>query len=140
MTDILVKWNDNLSVGNALIDSQHQELVRLTNELYAGTMLGGTAAKVHFMKAVQGVMAYVKEHFSAEEGLMQQVNYPEYAEHKRQHEDFVVELFNAVRKFDNEESLVAEGLVKYLMDWILEHIAGSDKKYMPYLADLNKEK
>ena len=136
MADELVAWNDSFLVGNIQIDEQHRELVRMTNEFYSGCQMGGMVAKVFFMKTIQGAVHYVKTHFATEEAIMRQAEYPELAAHKKQHEDFVAEVTVQVRLFETEDNPDPAGFVKYLMEWVLHHIAESDKKYMPYIAAL----
>ena len=136
MADVLVEWSDAFSVGNKRIDSQHKELVRITNEFYEGVQMGGVMAKVYFMKTIQGAVMYVKTHFSTEEEIMQKVNYPYYEAHKKQHEDFVAEVLRQVKTFEGvDPRFNAEEFARFLRDWVLTHIAGSDKKYIPYLRD-----
>ena len=134
MADELVTWSDDFSVHNETIDAQHKELVRMTNEFYAGCQMGGVMAKVYFLKTIQGAVNYVKTHFATEEEIMQKAQYPEYEVHKKQHEDFVSHVFQEVKIFEEHDNPDPAGFVKFLMNWVLNHIAESDKKYVPYIA------
>ena len=136
MANELVTWSDEFSVNNKTIDAQHQELVRMTNEFYAGCQMGGVMAKVYFLKTIQGAVNYVKTHFATEEEFMQKANYPEYEEHKKQHEDFVAQVIKAVKEFESGDTAPA-AMANFLKNWLLEHIAKSDKQYAPYIAKLN---
>ncbi|MDR2434563.1 MAG: bacteriohemerythrin [Treponema sp.] len=134
MANELIAWSDDFLVGNSVIDGQHKELVRMTNECWAGCRIGGVVAKVSFLKAIQGAVLYVKTHFATEEEFMRKARYPLFAAHKKQHEDFVAEVAAQIRVFESEDNPNPTAFVEYLMHWILEHIANSDKKYMPYTA------
>jgi hemerythrin len=136
---VLVEWEDRYSVGISLIDDQHKELVRLTNELYQGCLAGNGEAEEFFFKTIRGVLEYTKFHFSAEEKLMENVKYPNYAEHKKQHEDFVIQLLNEVKSFQEGKKFVPNNFVRYLKDWILSHIALMDTSYAKYIMDLKKQ-
>ncbi|MDR1250908.1 MAG: bacteriohemerythrin [Treponema sp.] len=138
MEDELVAWSDDFLVGNSVIDGQHKELVRMTNEFWAGCQIGGVVAKVYFMKTIQGAVLYVKTHFSTEEALMKKANYPNFDTHKKQHEDFVAEVTQQIQVFEKEDNPNPSQFVEYLMNWVLHHIAESDKKYMPYIAGLEQ--
>jgi hemerythrin len=138
MADELVAWSDDFLVGNGQIDEQHKELVKMTNEFYAGVQMGGVMAKVFFMKTIQGAVHYVKTHFSTEEEIMLKADYPYFTDHKKQHEDFVTEVTQQVQNFEREDNPDPAGFVRYLMDWVLLHIAETDKKYVPYIARLNQ--
>jgi hemerythrin len=136
---ILIKWEDRYSVGINLIDDQHKELIHLTNELYQGCLAGNGEAEGFFFKTIRGVLDYTKFHFSTEEKLMENVRYPHYAEHKKQHEDFVVQVLNDVKSFQEGKKFVPNNFVRYLKDWILSHIALTDTLYAKYIMDLKKQ-
>ena len=136
MANELVTWTDDFTVNNVIIDGQHKELVRLTNEFYAGVQMGGVMAKVYFLQTIKGAVNYVKTHFVTEEEIMQKVDFPLYDEHKKEHEDFINAVTKQVNVFENEDNPDPAGFVKYLMNWVLKHIADSDKKYVPYIGKL----
>ena len=136
MANELVTWSDDFLVGNSIIDAQHRELVNITNEFYAGVKMGGLVAKAYFLQTIKGAVNYVRTHFQEEEALMRKIEYPQYEAHKKQHENFVAEVTQQIKTFEKEDNPNPAGFVKYLMDWILNHIAQSDKKYTPYLSKL----
>ena len=136
MADELISWSDDFLVNNEKIDSQHKELVKMTNEFYTGVQMGGVMAKVFFMKTIQGAVQYVKTHFASEEEIMQKAGYPFFEEHKKQHQDFVTEVTRQVKFFQEQDLPDPEGFIRYLMDWVTKHIAESDKKYIPYISRL----
>jgi hemerythrin len=138
-SDMLVEWDDRYLVGIPLIDDQHKELIRLTNELYKGCLAGGESARTYFKTAVKGTVDYVNYHFNAEEKLLQTVQYPEFAEHKKQHEQFVRQILDDVRSFQEGKQFVPNVFVRYLKDWILSHIAVMDKKYAAYIMGLKSK-
>jgi hemerythrin len=135
MASVLVEWSDEFSVKNRLIDAQHKELLRFTNELYAACKAGGFSERISFIRTVQNAVNYANEHFSTEEKIMLQTNYPEYTQHKAEHDMFVAEVLRQVKQLDNMKEIKGESFVIFLKDWILNHIAISDKKYIPYVAD-----
>ena len=136
MDSELVMWSDDFLVYNKTIDDQHKELVRMTNEFYAGCQKGGILAKVYFFETIKGALLYIKTHFSTEEELMQKVNYPGYEAHKKEHEDFVTHVHEQVESFEKQDIPDPSGFIKLLMDWVINHIAASDKKYVSYISRL----
>jgi hemerythrin len=136
---ILVEWDDRYLVGIPLIDDQHKELVNMTNTLYEGCLAGDEAARAYFMNAIHGTVDYVKYHFAAEEKILEHVKFPELAEHKREHESFVKQVFEEVKSFETGKKFVPNVFVRYLKDWILTHIAMKDKKYAAYIHNLKKQ-
>ncbi|MDR1128795.1 MAG: bacteriohemerythrin [Treponema sp.] len=136
---IVVKWDDAYSVGVKLIDDQHKELIRMTNELSLGCQKGGSEAEIYFMKVIQGAVKYVKTHFTTEEIIMDRLKYPEYLEHKKQHEEFVAEVLKDVKAFEAGGKLVPLEFAQFLQKWVLNHIAKSDKRWGNFFAELRKK-
>jgi hemerythrin len=135
----VVKWDDAYSVGIELIDDQHKELVRMTNELSLGCQKGGSEAEIYFMKVIQGAVKYVKTHFTTEEIIMDRLKYPEYLEHKKEHEEFVAEVLRDVKAFESGGKLVPLEFAQFLQKWVLNHIAKSDKRYATFFEELRKQ-
>ncbi|MDR0723146.1 MAG: bacteriohemerythrin [Treponema sp.] len=136
---ILVEWDDRYLVGIPLVDEQHKELITMTNTLYQGCLEGDAKAKIYFMQAIHSTVDYVKYHFSAEEKILERINYPDIGEHKREHEGFIRHIFEQVKSFEGGRKFVPNDFVRYLKDWILAHIALSDKKYAQYIINLKKQ-
>jgi hemerythrin len=135
----IVTWHTSYSVGIPLIDAQHQELINLTNALYASCMTGRESSKAVFLKTIRGAVDYIGYHFSTEEKIMERISYPEYAAHKKQHKDFVKEVLRGVDDFTSGRKFIPNAFVHYLKDWVLTHIAVTDKKLGEYLVNLKKQ-
>jgi hemerythrin len=136
---VVVKWEAAYSVGVKLIDDQHKELVRMTNELSLGCQKGGNEAEIYFMRVIQGAVKYVKTHFTTEEIIMERLKFPEYLEHKKEHEEFVAEVLRDVKAFEGGGKLVPLEFAQFLQKWVLNHIAKSDKRYGIFFEDLRKK-
>ena len=134
MDEDSVFWSDDYSVDFEMIDNQHKELVRMTNTLFEGCKMGSTAADFAFIKTIRGAVEYAQTHFFTEEKYMKLANYPEMAVHKQEHDSFVATVVKAVQEFEDGKSEPI-ALARFLKNWLLTHIAESDKKYAPYLVD-----
>jgi len=73
------------------------------------------------------------EHFHAEEKLMEQAGYDKLDEHKRIHEKLVNEVLDFQRQFKSGNATVSLDLMNFLSDWLINHIKGVDRKYVPLL-------
>ena len=131
-----VEWQEAYSVGSTLIDNQHKGLVEMTNMLFQGCERHDEV--LSFMSTIQKAVNYAKTHFATEEKFMQKTNYPDYAVHKAQHESFVAEVLKQVKNFE-EGSCAPIDFALFLKNWLLNHIAVSDKKYSPYLKNIKDE-
>ena len=128
-----VEWQDAFSVGSELIDNQHKELVMMTNELFRNSeSFSGVAA---FLRTIQKAVNYAKIHFATEETFMEKTNYPEYELHKAEHKSFVAEVLTQIKAFE-EGRCAPLSFALFLKKWLLNHIAVSDKKYSPYLKNI----
>ena len=58
----MIQWDGSLSVNIAEIDSQHQRLVKMINELNDAMRVGKSRDVLG--KIVTGLIAYVRVHFS----------------------------------------------------------------------------
>ena len=128
----MIKWTPALAVGHAVIDGQHQELFRRLEALLTAMMKGD---KAEIVRLFDFLGSYVVEHFGAEEKLMQQHAYPDYATHKAAHERFVAD-YTALKR-----SLEAGGgaaltikVQNWCGDWLKAHIAGTDQALATFLG------
>jgi hemerythrin len=136
--ETLIVWEDRYCTWIPLIDDQHKELVRLTNALYAACLQGKEIARDNFRLVIRELVDYVAFHFSAEEKIMEKVKFPQYPDHKKQHEAFVRKVLADVQNFDEGKNFVPNTFVRYLKEWILTHIAVSDRMYSDYIMELKK--
>jgi hemerythrin len=131
----MIVWDDEFLVNFDIIDNQHKGLVNMINELVQGCKGGVVAADVAFLKTIRKAVEYAHTHFATEEKYMRQVDYPDFAVHKQEHESFVAEVIKQVKAFEENRNDPG-ALIGFLKDWLLNHIAVSDKKYAPYLVGL----
>ncbi len=128
-----LNWNDNLSIGIIQIDAQHKNLVNMLNQLYDAMSTG--KGKEIITKIVKDMSGYALTHFGTEEKLMQQHGYPEFVQHKKEHESFI----KKVQEFNNEiqkgNLLIVSNIASFLKEWLIKHIQGTDKKYGPFLKE-----
>ncbi len=123
----LIKWSEKYSVNNFLLDSQHKKLIAIINELH-------TAMKVargnEIMQTIfDELIWYTKEHFRTEEQVMLKFNYPEFGEHKAEHEKLTEHVLQLQKNYKEGKSLITMETMNFLKSWLINHIEGTDKKY-----------
>ncbi|MDR3173240.1 MAG: bacteriohemerythrin [Treponema sp.] len=139
MGDHFVEWDDRYMTGVQLLDDQHKELIRFTDELFNNCSAGDVQANESFKKTAHAAVEYVKKHFSAEEKMFENIKYPLAAEHKKQHEAFVKRVLEDVRKFEEGGNFVPLAFARFLREWILTHIAVHDKQYADFIQNLKRK-
>jgi len=135
----IVSWSDTYATGIELIDNQHMELVKLTNELYMGCMSGKETANAAFKATMSRMVEYVSFHFTTEQKLLELVKYPKYREHKKLHDTLVVNILEAVKEYEKGTKFVPNQFVRTLKDWIFGHIAVFDKGYSLFIREQKKK-
>ena len=135
----MVVWDEKYATGIHLIDSQHKELFSLTNELFRACLGEDEELKEVFKETMGRMVEYVRFHFGAEQELLQRVKYPDYQEHKKQHDILVRDILEAVNGYNKGEKFVPNQFVRTMRDWILSHIALTDRQYVLYITAQKKK-
>ena len=135
---VVVQWQNSYSVGIRLVDEQHMVLINMTNKLFANCMADRERSRNTFLDIIREAVDYVGYHFSTEEKLMERVNYPEYAQHKKEHTVFVREVLSKVEDFNAGKVFTPLAFAYFLRDWVLNHIAVNDKKMGDYILQLRR--
>lgn len=129
-SNLFIKWRPIYETKHKIIDNQHKELVNIINELYLSTINNANDSNGAFIKAVKKCIDYTQYHFKTEEKIMDLINYSDAENHKAMHKNFCMELVNQIRKYEEGQPFVANKFLKYLKDWLLEHIAFRDKIFV----------
>ena len=137
-SDVIISWSDSFSTGIELIDNQHKRLVELTNQLYQACRLGGEALDTAFKDTMSRVVEYVRLHFTTEQEMLKRINYPNYTEHKGEHDSLIKMVLETTKDYGDRKKFVPNNFVRFLKDWIVGHIAHSDKLYAAYIANQKK--
>jgi hemerythrin-like metal-binding protein len=127
----LFVWDAKYCVNISEIDRQHQRLFALFNELYQA-MQDGHGNEV-IDKVLTSVVDYTAYHFAYEEKLFRQYGYPDEAAHRAEHAELTEQAKALAVKLRAGQSHVTMATLKFLCDWLNNHILGTDKKFAPFL-------
>ncbi|MCQ8105205.1 bacteriohemerythrin [Methylomonas sp. SURF-2] len=124
----IITWNDQLNVGIATVDQQHQKLVEILNQLDEAVALGYKHKKI--LQLVDELIDYTRYHFQEEEGLMLQPAYDAamYQKHKSEHDEFIRKVVREREAAIDNPDAVSNELLDFLVAWIMDHILYSDKQ------------
>jgi len=125
-----LKWNDSLSVKITSIDDQHKKLIELINKFYEQVSHRTNDENISIL--IKGMKDYTQMHFDNEEKYMMQFNYPNYADHKKEHDFFISKVVELEEKFNKGKVILTFEITSFLKIWIKNHIQGSDKKYSDF--------
>jgi len=136
----LITWTDKFSCGIKLVDDQHKELVALVNEMFNHVTGNELQEKNYFNRVINDAVSYVKVHFATEEKLMIATKFDGYAEHKKEHDSFVLAVVENIKDYEAGKRLTLSSFTRFLKDWVLSHIALMDKKYFDYFKKVATRK
>jgi len=124
-------WTEAYSVHIAVLDEQHQKLFDAVNELDQALRRGeGNSAIDPILKKL---VEYSVVHFTAEEALMKEHDFPGLPTHKTQHQLFRQKLAVYVEDHKTGKAGVPVSLLFFLQDWLKKHVLKTDKQYSAYL-------
>ena len=129
----LFEWKNEYSVSIQKIDDQHKRLLGYLDELFEAMKQG--KGKEALSKVLNGMVAYTKEHFFAEENLMKLYNYPGFEAHKKEHEKLTAEVVRLKEQFDSGQVSSPVKISNFLKEWLMSHIIRVDKAYAPFLNE-----
>jgi hemerythrin len=123
-------WKDVYAVGNEIIDSQHRELFRMSDDLVETIRRQGPDSAAACAQAVSFLKDYVVKHFADEEALQASLGYAGLEAHKVLHRDFVstVLTYEKTLSESNYGPAVMQQFGGTLIGWLIYHVAGEDGK------------
>ncbi|MGN1166566.1 MAG: bacteriohemerythrin [Lachnospiraceae bacterium] len=127
------EFSENLITGNELIDSQHKELIDRINKLLDSCE--DSNAKLVAVKTLDYLADYTDFHFNAEEQLQREIDYPGFAKHKEQHDNFkktITELDEMLQEEEGPSDAFVEKVEKNVIQWFYTHIEGFDRSVAEY--------
>lgn len=88
----LIQWTKAFDTGNAVIDSQHRELIECLNEMMTSVSEGKGGKVYAACKKLQGLL---DAHFEDEEAILRDADFPDLSGHAASHA-VTTERFNLV--------------------------------------------
>lgn len=127
-----INWDPSLETGSPTVDSQHQELFSIINDLHAACTDGD--AKACIQEILVRLTDYVNMHFEDEERLMEQCDYPALPrmDHMSAHRKLREDALDLVGQYDRGEVATVLPLANFLMTWLRTHIRETDTKLVEY--------
>ncbi|MBE7437390.1 MAG: hemerythrin family protein [Spirochaetales bacterium] len=118
------------ALGILSIDDQHSVLIDLLQKLQNKE---GNLELPELRNLLQELKDYARDHFTHEEECMKKSGYPDLVAHKKEHAAFVRHLAVMGFRLQNSSVLPASEIADFLTHWLLDHIGGRDRDYVPYL-------
>lgn len=123
----LLSWNEGFSIGIPVMDGQHKKWINIINELHE-SLVSELSMDVR-SKIFQDVINYTIFHFTEEEKLMREIDYPDYLSHKAVHLNFTSKINKLKNEFTVGEIVLQTEIMTILKNWLTDHIMNVDKEY-----------
>jgi len=120
------------SLGISSIDDQHFVIIDLLLKLQNKE---GNLELPELRSLLQELKDYARDHFTHEEECMLKAGFPDLAAHKKEHASFVRNLAVMGFRLQNHSVLPATDIADFLTRWLIDHIGGRDREYLPYFKD-----
>jgi len=130
-----MQWSDKYVLGLSAVDEQHQNLFILVNKMHDLVVSGEDQSAVG--EVLEELIDYTVEHFATEERLFKENKYPNYEQHKQQHDDLTQQVLDLQEKFREKKITVTFEILEFLHDWLNEHTTNSDLDYAKYVRAKN---
>jgi hemerythrin len=127
MATPIFPWREEYSVHIPQIDSQHQQLIALINQLHAAMLEGNGNQALGGI--LDDLVRYTESHFVYEESMLRQRGYSGLAGHRAQHEDLTKQIRNLHAQFRSGKLLMTMQVMQFLKDWLANHILTRDMQY-----------
>ena len=121
-----MQWKDEYNIGVEIIDEQHKKLAEMIAKLKS--VLSSNEKNRQMGETLKFLVDYTNYHFTAEEELLQRVDYPQYSYHKGLHKKFSSKITAVLMKLKKGEPVEVIDLTDFLTDWLINHILDEDKK------------
>jgi len=126
-------WTKQLSVGNAFIDSEHQNLVVMIDRIESMIKAKDTSSLPQELEQFEHCLC---AHFINEERLARAVNFP-FAKNKQEHILVLKEFQRMKDELLAKKGVWADSTAKhysnFLSDWLTDHVVREDMLMKPVL-------
>lgn len=123
----LMTWSSKYSVGVETLDNQHKALMKVLNELHAASMRG--KANEVAGPLLWQIVSIAREHFSAEERLMESFRFSGLAAHRAKHTELDGKIAEFVARHERGDATVYTQLLYFMRDWQARHMQTEDQEY-----------
>lgn len=131
---MFLEWDEKYSVKVKELDTQHQILFDVINEMSEVVERGRDYLLIAGI--LDSMDLYTKAHFLLEEKYMQDHNYPDFDEHKKQHQHFIDSIERFKKDLQDVDFMdIPKDVARFLKTWLTSHILMVDMKYSAFFNE-----
>lgn len=122
------QWNEKYATQVAAIDSQHQKLFAILNELYS--VIKDHGSQDELARIASKLEDYTRYHFTFEEKYLEMFKFPKLKEHRQHHQTFIDKIASFKKAVDENTLDTPLKMLDFLIDWLVDHILIKDQRYV----------
>ena len=126
-----LRWDDKFKIGSSEIDQHHKHLFELFEKVHDGFSNGAPDLGPIFDELID----YASYHFRSEEMWMVDKFYPGAANHKKEHNSFLLRIKKARKAFHGGQEHISMETLLFLREWIESHILETDAEFGKFLIE-----
>ncbi len=116
-------WKKWFEVGHDTIDFEHKTFFSLINKANDFVKEGRESEEIR--RVFDELLKYADFHFTSEENVMVECDYPYLEEHRGEHRRLMIKLREDITSFEGE-AMEASKIVHFLFEWLLNHTITED--------------
>ena len=129
------KWTNDLETGNAIIDGEHQKLIKAADDLVEACSQGKGRQVIE--DAVAFLVNYTKTHFAHEEELQQKSKFPAYQAHRAWHQGYIKKIEGVAADLKAQGATIAiVAEVNASISELITHIKTMDVKIAQHIKSV----
>ncbi|MEI6558051.1 MAG: hemerythrin family protein [Rhodospirillaceae bacterium] len=126
-----IPWSEEMMIGHLLLDSDHEHIVALVNEL--NDTVSNCANRGLLVNKYCQIIDCLGEHFTREEHIMISSKYPEADCHRKAHWYLFDQLTKMTYLLESNAPMAEKNIITFLNEWFFQHVMISDKKLAAHL-------
>jgi hemerythrin-like metal-binding protein len=119
-----IDWNDNLSVGDDVVDGEHRAFFAIVNHVHRALARGAAADDIELSLNLLTTLS--RRHFAHERHLMERSGYPGTQAHVAEHAAWSARLAELCKLSVAGDRYVAVAAAWEMLEWLRHHILGAD--------------
>ena len=124
------EWDESITTGNRQLDDEHKRLIQILNRIEAHQNDPVESEAVSLV--IEEIREFASYHFRHEEKYMQQINFPDFEDHKEQHKRFREKIASLCLDVMDHKKEAPKNIYQCLSDWVANHTCCADKKFCEY--------
>jgi hemerythrin-like metal-binding protein len=129
------QWRDAFTVEVPVFDEEHKNILKHINDLNRARH--SNAERSEITSILGSLVQTTVDHFAHEEKVFAEFGYEGDKEQKEEHTGLLKDVTEFIDSYRSGEREVDEDFMKFLKNWLIEHILKMDRQYASFFSNKN---